>query len=157
MKLPDEYAEEKRVMNWGGIGLIIVGGILLIYGMWNFLSFFTNIPSLISGDIQFTFDTIMSRIFWGMGFAMAGGVMLGIGIYLFQVAKIRKITHYFATETGPATSHMSRAVTRGVHKGGGIPINQNFQGRPIVKIKCRKCGALNDEYAVQCEQCRRKL
>lgn len=156
--MSDEYAEEKRVMNWGGVGLLVIGGILLIFGIINFINFFTNIPSLVSGG---SFDSIFSNIFggimWGTGLTMVGAIMLGIGIYLIQVANIRRITGYFASETAPATSRMSRAMTRGLRNAGGIPVDQNFDSTPVIKIRCQSCGALNDDLAVQCAHCGRKL
>ena len=156
--MADQYEEEKRVMNWGGVGLIIIGALLLIFGIYNFMGIFSNFPDFTG---TFNVDTfisdLMGTLIWGMGFTMAGGLMLGVGIYLIQVANVRKITKYFSTEMGPATSRMTGAMTRGFRNAGGIPINQNFEGTPLVKIRCQSCGALNDELAVQCAQCARKL
>ena len=156
--MTDQYAEEKRVMNWGGVGLIIIGGILLIFGLFQFTGIFSNFPDFTGTfDVSTFIGDLMGTLMWGAGFTMVGGIMLGVGIYLIQIANIRKITSYYATETGPAASRMTGAMTRGLRNAGGIPINQNFKGAPLVKIRCQSCGALNDDLAVQCAQCARKL
>ena len=72
--MSEQYTEEKRVMNWGGIGLIIIGALLLIFGIYHFMGLFINFPILTG---TFSIDTfigdLMSTIMWGMGFTMTMG------------------------------------------------------------------------------------
>ena len=89
--MADEYKDEKRVMNWGGVGLIIIGIILLFIGITSFIGTFSNFPSLIDiSNPETIINTILSQTFWGMGFTMAGGLMLGAGVYLIQIANVRR-------------------------------------------------------------------
>jgi hypothetical protein len=91
------------------------------------------------------------RAFGGMALFMVGGVLMGLGF-------MRPMAEISATETAHAVEHTSAAMGRGLSKGlrqDGFQWGGN--ARPVVKVRCRSCGALDSEDAKFCSACAKPM
>ncbi len=153
MNSEDSHSAAKRKGQILGISLLGVGGVITVLGLILLIS---NLFPNITGDMGFEdIFGAMGQSFIGSFISMimlfVGGVMVIIGIYILFFSNIGKIAAYVADETAPATTTVSSAVTKGLREGGGIPIDVGDTEK--IKIKCRNCGALNDEDDTYCSKC----
>src|SRR5271157_462137 len=144
--------------------LIIGGGILALIGAILFgLSFsmsmqtpsFPTNPSQANSWFNATTESMNQAFSTGVtGIVLlgVGGTLCMIGIRYYFWANIGRISTYIAQETAPAATITSRAfahgMSEGLNEGGGVPVK--VIGEPAtssqkIMIKCRSCGALNDE------------
>jgi len=64
------------------------------------------------------------------------------------------VTRYIASEASPAVERVSEAAAEGLKQGFGI---NPLRSDPVVKVKCRNCGYLENEDAIYCGKCGRPL
>src|SRR5213083_2036644 len=104
-----------------------------------------------------------------------GAIMMGIGIILFLIAATSMmpstsdpfdfaatqarmsssfVTAYVASEASPAIERVSEAAAEGLKEGFGI---NPLKSEAVVKVKCRNCGYLENEDAVYCGKCGKRL
>jgi hypothetical protein len=124
-----------------GIAILSIGVILLFLGISKFTSGFGDPVGGFSGAST------------GFLFFAAGGFMMVFGLALVYMANLRQMYSY-----------VSQGVTEGVRRGGGLQLDisgldAETRGRSgqTIKIKCRSCGALNDEDDDYCGKCGRRL
>ena len=142
--------------------LIIIGPFLVIGGIVSL------ILSFVSGaSMDMDFDEFASAMelegdlaFLGIGLLAGGGFMIIIGIWAYSFTHLGKITKYVADEVSPAAKTMTKAVAEGLGDGGGIKLDIDLDREPAkekIMIKCRSCGALNDEDDMYCGKCGKTL
>ncbi len=137
-------------MYYGGMALIAIGLLLFVSG------FFTG-PNVQEGFDQFSRDAraVMERALLGMGLCVVGGILMNIGArgaagsgLVLDPEKARQDLEPWSRMGGgvveDALSEVN--VVKKLEEGIG-----NLQ--PQVKVRCRKCQALNDETAKFCDQC----
>ena len=132
-----------------GAILLIVGIILLIYGFSMFGEGFGNFGM----SIQETATTG----FASMGYMVAGGFMLVIGVALVYISQFRKVTSYVATEASPAITTASHALGKGLGNGLQESGMASSSHKEIIKVKCPHCGYLESEDAEFCSKCGEKI
>jgi hypothetical protein len=152
----DEYRSTKRKLKIIAAFLIVIGGILVIFGGINIFTAFTSFPDINSMD-SFQPGEFMGAFFIGGIALVFGFAMCAFGFQLFLSANARAISRYAATETAPAASIMSEAVASGFSKGmkgGSFGLGSlGSSDREVIKIKCRNCGYLETEDADFCSKC----
>ena len=137
-------------MYYGGMALIAIGLLLFVSG------FFTG-PDVQEGFDQFSRDAraVMERALLGMGLCVVGGIFMNIGArgaagsgLVLDPEKARQdLEPWSRMGGGVVEDALSKVnVVKKLEEGIG-----NLQ--PQVKVRSRKCRALNDETAKFCDQC----
>jgi hypothetical protein len=123
-----------------GVAVVIIGLFLVFSGM----SAFMSNPFSVFGSSGGMNWFILSAI---------GGFSMVFGVLLIYLANMRWVYSYVA-----------KGVVEGMRRGGGIPLSVDTgqavvrgESRQTVKIKCRNCGALNDEDDEYCGKCGQRL
>ena len=137
-------------MYYGGMALIAIGLLLFVSG------FFTG-PNVQEGFDQFSRDAraVMERALLGMGLCVVGGILMNIGArgaagsgLVLDPEKARQDLEPWSRMGGGVVEDALSEVNVVKKLEEGI---SNLQ--PQVKVRCRKCQALNDETAKFCDQC----
>jgi hypothetical protein len=152
------YSSAKIVMRIIGIVLIIGGIILAVSGIMQ------------QGSVGMGDEGWFEQSSAGSFKIFIAGSMAIFGIFILVISFTRKIAHYQAVEAKPAIITASEGVgtglARGLHHGGGLPIDINNHGHhrrgssaphEVVKVKCRNCGYLDSEDATFCSKCGKRL
>ena len=140
--------------------LIIVGPILVIGGIVNLILSFVSGPNLDMSPDEFAsaMELQGDLSFLGIGLLAGGCFMIISGIMVYYVTHLRKITKYVADAVSPAAKIMVKAVAEGLADGGGIKLDHDREpAKEKIMIKCRSCGALNDEDDMYCGKCGKTL
>lgn len=154
----DEYEGTKKNVRALGFVLVIIGGLLMIYGFMNIFSVFGNFPSGSGGieEAQEAGANMMQTFFIGGVLLFIGFAMVGFGVQAIITSKAREISKFAASQMSPASEMMSEAIGSGLSKGFGG--QSPFSGqKEVVKIKCRNCGYLETEDADFCSKCGEKM
>jgi len=84
----------------------------------------------------------------------AGGFLTVLGFALARFAFLKVVSEVVVTETGGAmeygTSRAGHGLGRGLKESGVL---SGLGGRDVVKLRCRSCGAVDDEHAKFCSAC----
>lgn len=142
----DEYGGTRTGLLIGGIAFIITGIALFIYGIGPFLGAFGN-----------PFGAEFGSVAVGMFIAFGGGVLAMVGLAMIRMGTLRAVTRYVAHEVSPAIETVADAATYGVRRAGGLPLSVESGGKETIMVKCRSCGALNDENDDFCGKCGKRL
>ena len=156
-KYPDEYEGTKKNVRALGIILLIIGGLLLIYGVGNIFTVFGTSPG--GGTMEEFQDTsawMMQTFLVGGISIFIGFVMVGFGSQMIMASKAKEISKYAASQMAPATEMVTEAVASGLSKGFGGKSPVSGQ-KEVIKIKCRNCGYLETEDADFCSKCGERM
>lgn len=141
-----EISNKRKAAYYTGICLMIIGVILFISVFFSFIGSTTN--SDISG---FVIRAISGMILVAVGaiVMIAGkGGLAGSGILLEPDKAVDDLRPF-----NKAKGKMINDVVENID----ILDNMKKSTREIIKIKCKECGALNDEDAKYCKACSKKL
>ncbi|WP_313130244.1 zinc ribbon domain-containing protein [Anaerocolumna sp.] len=147
-----KLSNERKVTYYIGMGLIVLGFILFISVFFQVASF-TNDPfSPTSTEPSFS-----SAIF-GFVLMIIGGIVSSIGArgaagsgVILDPDKAREDLKPF----NEAKGQMLNDVIGNIDAVNNI--TKPTEGKEIIKVKCRSCGALNDEDAKFCKSCGESL
>ncbi|MFX1402779.1 MAG: zinc ribbon domain-containing protein [Promethearchaeota archaeon] len=154
-----EYAKGKKKARTIGKFLLVFGVILVIGGIISLIISFIVSPKvgMTPDDYTRAMELSGSLALLGMGLLAGGGFSVMIGIALLLWTRLGKITSYVAEEVSPAATKLTGAVVKGVQEGGGIKLQVDDASKQKIMIKCRYCGALNDEDDSFCSKCGQQL
>jgi len=155
----DKYAKGKRKARIIGKLLLIVGVVLLIGGITSLIFSFILSPNISMPPDEFVraMELASTLSFMGIGLIAGGAFSVMIGVALLYWTHLGKITSYVAEEVSPAATKLTGAVVKGVQEGGGIKLQVDDASKQKIMIKCRHCGALNDEDDSFCSKCGQQL
>jgi len=132
-----EKTNTRMILRVGGILLVIIGVIIMIY---SFVTLFGNFgPSFV--------EVKQKSITW-LGLSALGGILLVTGGIMFYFSILRPISKYVANEVSPAITTASEAFRKGIEKA---------VKEKIIKVKCPYCGYLESEDAEFCSKCGKRL
>jgi hypothetical protein len=137
-------------------GMLILGVLLLLVGIFFLISGFSSFSSLFEMNGG-PLGSSGNKGFSSIGFLALGGFLIVIGIGLVYLSQFRKVTSYFASEGSSAIETASHAVGKGIGRGfheTGMNITTQ---KEIIKVKCPHCGYLESEDAEFCSKCGKKL
>ncbi|MDD8050073.1 MAG: zinc-ribbon domain-containing protein [Verrucomicrobiota bacterium] len=145
-QIDQQHEHKKRVIRKIGMVFVAVGGIFTLIGIGSFFMAFGG------GG--------WPRYFWC---AFIGLPMLGFGKILLSMGYMGAIARYTAGEVAPVTSdtfnYMAhntkdgiRTVATSLGEGLAAGMHGPAQGGTAA-VRCRKCGADNEESARFCDQC----
>ncbi len=129
----DGYSKAKSGMRSFGPLLVIIGGILLIIGLGDFL---ITIVRAMTAEPFSSSSPGAPILFVICGFP--GMILLGIGMQLSSFGYMREVTQYAAKETAPAARTTTTAI-RAAWKDNDTP--------------CPTCSAPNEPGAKFCSSC----
>lgn len=149
-----KISKERKVTYYVGLGLIILGFILFISVFFSVASFMRDPFAGFSGNKGPSF---MNAII-GMVFIIVGGIVTNIGArgaagsgIILDPDKARKDLKPFNEAKGGMINDVISNIDV-VDK-----LTDSLEHKEIIKVKCRSCGALNDEDAAFCKGCGEKL
>ncbi len=153
--MPRKISDERKTAFYVGTGLMIVGGLL-------FASCFITILMQF-GSMQFgEFDNFSARArsagfraFGGMALMMIGGFIRGIGARGLAGSGVLLDPQQARDELEPY-SRMTGGMIKDALDEADIDLGGNEPAQ-VIKIRCRDCGALNQETAKFCQECGTKL
>jgi hypothetical protein len=147
---PQSISDSRKFLYYGGMAVSVLG--LLI-----FLSLFVFFPNPLDGPGGFgnSMTSFAGRGIVGMVLMIAGQALqragkhglAGAGIVL-DPQQARKDVEPWSRMTGGIVNDALEEVDLAKLTGQGAN-----SGSPLVKVRCRKCEALNDEAAKFCDQC----
>ena len=132
--------------------LTAIGAIMMGIGIILFLIAATSMMP--STSDPFDFAATQARMSSSFVTAIIGMVLLAVGFGVFRLGMIRPVTAYVASEASPAIERVSEAAAEGLKEGFGI---NPLKSEAVVKVKCRNCGYLENEDAVYCGKCGKRL
>ena len=156
----DVNIQRKKKMKIIGFITLIIGISLIIAGIFFFIASLNSMGEV--GNNNFMLFGGATAGCWFVGF-----VCIMATVMLFRVAYHREILRYGYEETGMALGTASEkavdgygriigkgseALASGIKSAGGIKLDIDTN-KPIIKIKCKACGTLNDEDAKYCDEC----
>src|SRR2546426_4588789 len=115
-----------------GAVLTIIGIVIILYGMFQFLS--GTIGSAIGGD--FNIGSFFGGFMGAMVLIVVGGVLAGVGGWLLRLWWIFLLVGAVSAAAGSGNAGRDE----------GIP-------ELTVKVRCRSCSQLNPERATVCMKC----
>lgn len=145
-----QISPERKAVYYGGMGVMALGGLL-------FLSNFFIVPSaFLSGSFFDPFASMQGMMARGVG----GMVLLAIGSFMMRVGargaagaglvldpeKAREDLSPWARTAGGLVKDALEEVRASDSQSSPEP-------QAVVKVRCPKCRALNDEDARFCDQC----
>lgn len=146
-----QISPERKAVYYGGMGIMVLGGLL-------FLSNFVIVPSTFFSGPFFA-DPLTSM--QGMMLRGVGGiVLLSIGSFMMRVGARGAAGAGLVLDPEKAREDLSPWA----RTAGGLVKDALGEVRPsaasdspapqtVVKVRCPKCRALNDEDARFCDQC----
>jgi len=149
-----QISPERKFLYYLGMGMVAIGFIA-------FISTFFGIAGD-SGSFERARDrsqSLFARAVIGMLLIMAGGIVMRVGFagkagsgLVLDPEKARKDVEPWARMAGGITSDMLSEVEP-VQRVVEHITNDKGETKPVVKVRCLKCHALNDETAKFCNQC----
>jgi len=141
---------ERKALYYGGMALTGIGFLLFISVFFTGAANFGNFDNL-EGRAQ----SEMFRAIIGMVLMMAGGIMMNIGAKGWAGSGVVLDPEKARKDVEP-WSRMGGGVVQDALSE--VDVVKKIEGRlespePQVKVRCRKCQALNDETAKFCNQC----
>ena len=138
--------------------LMAIGIVLVLIGAGFFFSSFASMFSPVSSN-PFDFSAQQARMASTATSAFIGIILLGAGFGALRFGMVRPVTSYLASEASPAIERASEAAGLGFKEGfGRNPMQQDQTApSPIVKVKCRNCGYLENTDAAFCGRCGKPL
>ncbi|MCF6464817.1 zinc ribbon domain-containing protein [Clostridium sp. Cult2] len=146
-----KISKERKTLYYSGLGLMILGFVLFIS------TFFIDMtPDFFGGSSSF-----MARPVIGMICMIIGSILMNIGArgtagsgLILNPEKAREDLKPYSTATGGIINDTLENIdlVKDMVKG-----KETKEIKEIIKIKCKDCGALNDEDAKYCKSCGRAL
>lgn len=147
--MSNKISKERKSIYYVGLGLIVLGVILFLS---SFITVAIDMNSSFGGP-----PTFFLRAVVGMICIIIGNVLVSIGAkgaagsgLILDPEKAREDLQPFNTAKGKMINDVIE----------NIDVVKNIKGeradreaKEIIKIKCRQCGALNDEDAKFCKSC----
>ena len=99
---------------------------------------------------------IMIRGFIGMGLVFVGGILMGVGRRGLAGSGIVLDPNQARDDLKP-WSQMAGGMLDDALSQSETVSKITHQKEEVIKIKCQKCGALNDEDAKYCDECGTKI
>jgi hypothetical protein len=145
-----KHAEFRLMLRLAGPSIAAVGLVFLAIGLINFFWSFGHEPP---------------RLFWC---AFVGGPIFMVGLIITKFAFMGAVSRYMANEVSPvgkdvanymahdtkeSVRDLASAVAEGFRSGDPNADESVETPGASVKVRCRKCRALNDEAAKFCNQC----
>ncbi len=149
--MSNKISKERKQLYYFGMGLMVLGFILFMSSF-----FITEQPSFGFGPPPFFVRAVI-----GMICLIIGSVVMSIGQrgaagagLILDPDKAREDLKPF----NQATGKMINDVIENVDAAKGL-LDKKSEGatKEIVKLRCRDCGALNDEDARYCKSCGKEL
>lgn len=157
--MADKISQERKTTYYIGIACLIIGFILFIS------SFFSGFSTLQNNFQSSQFDSpdlsFIKRSLLGFVCIIAGGVLMAIGSkglagsgVILDPEKAREDLKPFNEVKGK----MINDVVENIDVVNNLKEQSNDNApREIIKVKCRECGALNDEDAKFCKECGKSI
>jgi hypothetical protein len=149
-----QISPERKALYYTGMVMIGIGFLLFISTFFSFAANFGNFENFESRS-----RSEFLRALLGMVLMIAGGFVMRIGFVgragsglVLDPEKARKDVEPWARMAGGVTSDMLSEVEP-VQQVVEHIINEKGETKPVVKVRCPKCRALNDETAKFCNQC----
>lgn len=151
--MSDKISSERKAIYYTGMVLVVIGFILFISTFFTFAVGFGgfNVPSRLS---------IISPII-GMVLIIIGSILMAIGRkgaagsgIILDPEKERDDLKPFSSAKGKMINDVIENID--IVNGVGKKMSKE-DVKEVVKIKCRNCGALNDEDSKYCKSCGREI
>jgi hypothetical protein len=147
---------ERKNIYYAGMSVMAVGGLLFLSTFVTFAMDFGNFDN-VQGQVQ----SSIFRALGGMALLVVGGLMMRVGFLgtagsglVLDPEKAREDLEPWARAGGglasDAMSEVPLVKKLEDHLDGG---NRADAPKPVVKVRCPGCRALNDEGAKFCNQC----
>ena len=158
----DEIPPARRGLHAIGLGLMVVGGLLFIsvfFSAFSRQSPFGGVPhapfaTTTSGVTAFG---PMARAPLGMVMMIVGGILMNVGRSGLAGSGVVLDPQQARRDVRPWSRMTGRMINDALEQVGVFqdlkPGAAPPPAEPIVKVRCRACGALNDEAAKFCNQC----
>ena len=151
----NKISKERKIIYYIGLGLAILGGVLFVS------SFFTVFNGLDSPGFGMGMPSFFKRALVGMICIIIGSFLMNIGSrgaagsgIILDPEKAREDLRPHNTARGK----MINDVASQVDVLNDVKQNiVNKTPQQLIKIKCRKCAALNEEDAMFCKACGDKI
>ena len=153
--MENKISKERKIIYYIGLGLAILGGVLFVS------SFFTVFNGLDSPGFSMGMPNFFKRALVGMICIIIGSFLMNIGSrgvagsgIILDPEKAREDLRPHNTARGKMINDVASQVDvlNDVKQNLG-----NKKPEQVIKIKCRKCAALNDEDAMFCKACGDKI
>ena len=145
---------ERKAVYYAGMTMMGIGGLLFISTFFTFAANFGNFD-----NFQDRSQSLFLRALIAMVLLIAGSFVMRIGFagkagsgLVLDPEKARKDIEPWARMAGGITSDMLSEVEP-VQRVVEHITNEEGETKPVVKVRCPKCRALNDETAKFCNQC----
>jgi hypothetical protein len=139
-----DHEQKKQSMKLLGLVLLLVGGVVLVFGVIQLIDAFSAFSDI--SDIESGFP--IGDFFVSMIITIVGFLLFMFGIQMSFLSRAGGISRYFARESAPAARIMTEAIGEGLSKGFGTG-----SGKEVVKVRCPNCNYLESEDAVYCSKC----
>lgn len=149
--MTNKISKERKALYYIGLGLMVLGFILFIstFFMFGTRSMFVHGPT-----------SFIRRPILGMVCMIVGSVLMKVGAkgaagsgLVLDPEKAREDLKPYSTAKGK----MINDTIENIDIVKDMVNNKNRDTKEIIKIRCRNCGKLNDEDAVFCKFCGKKM
>ena len=143
--MPQQISEERRTAYSVGLGLQILGGLLFASAVLTFLAH--------SGDVtnfHAKMRTNASLAFGGVALLIVGGIIRSVSSRGLAGSGVLLDPERARGDLEPYSRMAGGMVHDALEEVNG---NARNAPPPIVKVKCRSCGYLNQEDAKFCQEC----
>jgi len=149
-----QISPERKFLYYLGMGMMGIGFVAFISTFFTFAANFGNFENFNDRS-----QSLFLRALVGMVLLIAGGFIMRIGFagkagsgLVLDPEKARKDVEPWARMAGGVTSDALSEVEP-VQRIVDHITNDKGETQPVVKVRCPKCRALNDETAKFCNQC----
>lgn len=151
-----KISNERKATYYVGIGMIVLG-VILFFSVFFSAARFMNNPFGGGGFMMNRGPSFMNAVI-GMVFIIAGTVVANIGArgaagsgVILDPERAREDLKPYSEAAGGMINDVISNIDV-VDK-----ITSSKENKEIIKIKCRNCGALNDEDAKYCKSCGKEV
>jgi hypothetical protein len=145
-------SDDGSLFGLGRGSLTAIGAVLMVIGTILLLAAATSLMA--PSPNPFDFAANQARMNSSFVTTVIGMVFLAVGGGALRFGLIRPVTTYVAAEASPAVARVSEAAAEGLKQGFGV---NPLRSDPVVKVKCRNCGYLENEDAIYCGKCGKPL
>ena len=147
----DKISKERKILYYIGLGLTILGGLLFLSSFFSFFTVFSA-PSFNMGMPSF-----LKRALVGMICMIGGSVLMNIGAKGAAGSGIILDPDRAREDLKPYSKAAGKMINDAASEVDALKdLKENLKSKEtqqVIKVKCRECGALNDEDALFCKAC----
>mgnify|MGYP001197125112 FL=1 len=151
--MPNKISDERKALYYIGLGLTILGFILFISSFFTFGKDFGN------DDIFFQSpSSFIARPLGGMICMIIGSVLMSIGEKGTAGSGLILDPEKAREDLKPHNIAKGKMINDAIENIDIVKdMSKGKEQKEIIKIRCKNCGALNDEDAKFCKSCGREI